>query len=411
MKFQLTKTHKLKQTYSFNHRLYDSLDVLKYSSTELFETIFDAMQENPLIELEADASSSNYIHEFIDTGISKNDLKSHLLYQLHTSSQIYNDQICTYIIESLDSNGFFSEDMNETIAYLNTDLHEFMLNLKFIQSFDPCGVAQTSQIESIIYQAEKQGSQYARMILTENQALIIAHNNKELAKQLNISLDELNEELEIIQNTCPFPCSDFETDSSDSIIPDIKVETVDGQLNISAISLYHVQTNDFYQDLLPDDSILKQYLNESKILLGNIEKRNATLMLVAHEMIYQQKDYFLFNGEMQPLTQQDIADKLGMNQTTVSRAVMNKFYLFNNEVYPLSKLFVSATSMGDSSDAIKKALMEIIENEDKTNPFSDEKLVLELEKYNLSVARRTVAKYRDLCHIPSTRKRKKKTTD
>lgn len=408
MKAQLTRKQQLKPIRTFNTRLHDSLTILKYSSNELLESLFTEMRENPLIEITYSNTLPYTEAITYEKGIGKKDLKSHLLFQLHTTSKPYNEIICSYIIESLNEYGFFSETIEEAAKELHVDTKEFETNLKLIQGFDPCGVAHKNQIESIIYQAEKAQIPWAESLLTQYSDALVRGNLNQIAEKLNITVEQLHHILQMIrQKTDPFPCRDYTSSKDITIIPDLSIEKIDQQLLIKPVEWYHIGINDTYLELLKKESSLKKYFDRSKILLANINRRNATLMLVAHEMIQCQKEYFLYNSELLPLCQKDIADKLQMNQATVSRTVMNKYYLFNDNIYPLSELFVSATSFGDSSDAIKKALLEIVESENPFHPFSDEQLANELKKYNLTAARRTIAKYRDDLHIPNIRKRKR----
>ena len=224
MKYKLTKTQQLKQTYTFNTRLSNSLDVLKYSNDELLKTIFAAMKENPLLELNYKEHFSPILSEYYEKAEDKKDLKSHLLFQLNSSVHNMSQKICTFIIESLDKDGFFSEEINDSCKYLGVPPQEFEKNLSFIQTFQPVGVAQRNQIEAIIYQSEQLGSRYARNIMVEYANLMIKNNLIAIANNLHISIDEVKKEICVIRSTNPFPCSEYVVEKEEIILPDLYIE-------------------------------------------------------------------------------------------------------------------------------------------------------------------------------------------
>lgn len=406
MKYQFTKQLKVSQTQTFNAKLYDSLEFLKLSSEEIIENIIQLMQENPLLEVEFSPFSHVSLDDGFETISEKESLKQHLYYQLHTSSQLYSDYVCSYIIEALDNHGFFNEDIDAFCRQLNVDEPTLLANLKFIQSFEPTGVAAKNSTHALILQCEKDKNMLAASLLRDFSKEIMSHNYKKIAETLDIKTSRINQAVAYIRTLNPFPCADYNTDNHDLMIPELKIEIVDQQVLLSPIHYYHITYNDVYMDLVKQDPILKKYLNDSKTILANLDKRNATLMLVANELVKIQYGHFLYGDELEVCRQADVAERLGINPSTVSRAVASKFYEFNNHCFPLADLFVSSTEQGDSSDAIKKAILEIIENENKQKPYSDDKLCEKLKFYNFNVSRRTINKYRKSLNIPSASKRK-----
>lgn len=408
MKYQFNNQLKVTQTQTFNAKLYDSLDVLKLSSEEVIENILQLMQENPLLEVDFTASSQLSLDDQFDTFYEKANLKKHLFYQLHTANKIYNDYLCSYIIESLDHHGFFTEDIQIICKQLDTDEATFLANLCFIQSFDPAGVAAKDSTHALILQAQRDNHPLTSTLLNDFCEEIMTQNYKQIAISLNIKTDDVLQEINYLRTLNPFPCADFNNDHDELMVPELKIEVVDQELLLSPIQYYHVTYNDIYTDLIKQDPQLKEYFKESKTILANLDKRNATLMLVANELVKIQEGYFRYGDELAACRQVDVAERLGINPSTVSRAVANKYYEFNNRCYPLAALFITATEQGDSSDAIKKAIIEIIENEDKIKPYSDDKLVEKLKLYNFNTSRRTINKYRTALNIPSASKRKQR---
>ncbi|MDQ0363122.1 RNA polymerase factor sigma-54 [Breznakia pachnodae] len=408
MKYRFTKDLTTTQTQTFHAKLYDSLEFLKLSNDEVIHSILKAIQENPLLEVDFDQYGMLPLDETYENVSQKPNLKTHLYYQLHTSDEFYSDKISSYIIEALDERGFFSEDTEETCKLLGVNKEEFLKHLSFIQTFDPLGVAAFNSIDSLIIQSKGKGHLLAAQILAECNEELLLKKYSLIAKKLDKKLEQITKELSFIQTLNPYPCTAFYTARDETKVPELKIEVENQQIMISPIRYYNVYYNDVYTDLLKTDKVIKKYFNEAKTIIANLDKRNATLLLIANELVTTQQGYFRYGDELVACTQKEVADRLGVNQSTVSRATMNKYYEFNNEVFALSDLFVAATESGTSSDGVKKALQEIIQQEDKTKPFRDDELVEELKKYNLQVSRRTVSKYRSSMGIPITGKRKKK---
>lgn len=408
MKFQYKYSTKQKQTQKFHMNLYDSLEVLKYTSNELLENILQEIQNNPLFDIDFFPYPETNDEAMYAYAQQVTSLKDNLFYQLHTTNRTYYEPLCSYIIESLDEHGFFHEDSQALSQMFQLSVDAVTKNLSVIQSFEPCGVAACNSIDALIIQAKKAGNDLAIAILRYYQDELLYKNFSAIAKSLKVKKKDVEEAYALIQTLEPFPCTGFDTNDKSTVIPDVRIVIDDHQLIITPIELYNINLDDFYLDMIKDNPILKSYFEKSKNLIMNLDKRNATILLIANEIVQHQSNYFLYQDELSPLKQSDIAHKLGINQTTVSRAIMNKFYEFQDQVYPFSKLFVSETQHGDSSDAIKKAIVEIIKSENKIKPLSDLKIVEELKNYEFIVSRRTVTKYREACKIGSTRERKLK---
>ena len=151
---------------------------------------------------------------------------------------------------------------------------------------------------------------------------------------------------------------------------------------------------------------MKDYFNEAHFLMENMTKRNQTVLIVANALVNIQSGYFLYDDELYPCTLSQLASETGFHESTISRTLNNKYYSFNGEAYPLKKLLVSQTASGDSSDSIKKAIVELVDDEDKEHPLSDNQILKKLEELELHCSRRVIVKYRQQLNIPSSTKRK-----
>ncbi|WP_294561517.1 hypothetical protein [uncultured Traorella sp.] len=406
MNYRLNKQLKTIQTQTFHAKLYDSLEFLRISNSEMFQSILQLIQENPLLEIEPISYPYLSLDESFENVSKQVDLKAHLYFQLHTTDSSYDSRVCSYIIESLNDSGFFNDDFESVCQKLNVQIDVFKKNLNLIQHFDPIGVAAKDSIDALIIQCKNQHRYHAATMLQCYHEEIIQQNYVSIAKNMHRTLNDIKQDMAFIRTLNPYPCSVFSSEKNEFILPDLKVEIIDHQIVLSPIRYFQISTNDLYTDLIDHDPTVRKYFQDAKILLANLDKRNSTLMLVASELLKIQENYFLYGSELEPCTQQNIASQLGINASTVSRAIADKYYEFNHHYFRLSDLFVSSTTQGDSSDAIKKAMIEIIEDEDKRAPFNDDQLVRELKKYNLNVSRRTVNKYRTLLNIQKASKRR-----
>ena len=193
--------------------------------------------------------------------------------------------------------------------------------------------------------------------------------------------------------------------------------------NLSSVLSTQNDTGDFYvidleamqgitlnygkeYEKVKNDENMKAYFNEAHFLMENMTKRNQTVLIVANALVNIQSGYFLYDDELYPCTLSQLASETGFHESTISRTLNNKYYSFNGEAYPLKKLLVSQTASGDSSDSIKKAIVELVDDEDKEHPLSDNQILKKLEELELHCSRRVIVKYRQQLNIPSSTKRK-----
>lgn len=402
MKQSLRMTQKLKQTLHLSLSMKQALDILKMNQSDLISCIEDFVNANPVIEYTPSVDMHQYLNEALSQKVT---LKEELYMQLHTTQEKYDEKIANFIIESLNEKGFLSYSFAEYIKLLNIDTATFKKTLSIIQSFEPSGVAAQNSIDSISIQLKQQYLLDAALIWDNHQDALVKHNIEQIAKKTNLSKEQVLECIDDIRSCDPFPCRNYKTTEDVVLIPDFEIVIIDDEIQIIPKQIGHI----YIDDELKHTSIsneLKDYFAEAYYFVDSLNKRNKTLLQMANELVHIQKNYFLFNDERKPCTLQDIANKSGFHESTVSRTLSNKFYLFENEVYPVKSLFVSATKQGSSKDAILKALKKFINEEDKTNPLADYELVEKLSDLELYVSRRAIAKYRDQLHIPNSKMRK-----
>ena len=402
MKQTLKTTHKLNQTLQLSLSMKQSLDVLKMNQSELLSSIQDIVDNNPIIEYTPSIDMHQYLNEAISTSAT---LQDELYLQLHTCKENYDESIANFIIESLDDNGFLSYPITTYCHLLKTNTSVFMKTLLLLQTFEPSGVCAQNSIDSIAIQLHQQYLFDAQTIWENYQEQLLKKDYKTIQQAMHLTFEELQECIQDIKQCDPFPCRNFTSKKEQLILPDFEVKLVDDTIQIQLASIGHIHIDDELKHKDISDA-LKTYFSEAYYFVDSLNKRNKTLLIMANAILHIQKNYFLFKDELQPCTLSDIAKTCGFHESTVSRTLSNKFYTFENEIYPVKQLFVSTTKEGSSKDAIKKAMLQLIKNEDKQQPFSDLQLVEQLATLELYVSRRGVAKYRNQLKILNSKQRK-----
>jgi RNA polymerase sigma-54 factor len=339
------------------------------------------------------------------------------------------------IIYSLDTNGYLKTPLEELLPPLppamNGDMQaqraQQMVTaeeaLRVVQRLDPPGVGARSLKECLLLQLTPGMPFYDELRLLITHHLEDLENNRlpQISKKIGLSIEKIQEVWQELRKLKPKPGADFTESTVPSVTPDVFVERneqgkyevrlEDGQLPSLYISPY-------YRKLLRDEGTnaetreyIKRKINSAQWLIESIEQRRSTLTRVA-QAISDHQTKFLDDGPeyIEPLKMQQIADKVGVHVTTVSRAVDDKWIQTPRGIFPLKRFFVGGTTSADGEevawDRVRIKLQEIIDNEDKTKPLSDDAIVEELGKAGITVARRTVTKYRKAMNIPSSRGRR-----
>ncbi|KHO62902.1 RNA polymerase, sigma 54 subunit, RpoN/SigL [Thermoanaerobacter sp. YS13] len=446
---KLQQTQKLIMT----PELKQAIEILQLNSLELSTLIEQELETNPLLEKEEtdeDESAyeydlyelSKYIREteermyyddsddeeieevnyenFVST---KPSLTDHLLFQLHiTPVSPKIQKICEYIIFSLSPSGYLREDIKDIAEILECTEEEVLEGLSIVQSFDPPGIAARNLQECLKLQLLAQDS-YKGIIkkLVDYHLEEIAEGKYSyLAKLYNISLKEVQQAVDFIKKLNPKPGSSFSSIADVRyIVPDVEVVKRDGEyfVIVNDSVTPKLKINNYYHSILNShDEEAKKYIN-SKLqsamwLIKSLESRKETLYKVVKAIVELQRD-FLDKGinYLKPMTQKQIADIVGIHESTVSRAINGKYVATPRGLFEIKFFFQSGISNTNgnqfSAETIKNLIKKLIEEEDPANPLSDQKIADILKEKNINISRRTVAKYREECNIPSTIKRRR----
>ena len=402
MKQDLIYTHTYKQTFHMTMGLKSHLEILSKDRQTLSDLLYTVSQNNPFLEY----TPSQDIQQYLEAGISdKPSLKNELYLQLHTTKQKHNETIADYIIESLDSHGFFNYDLDIVLNDLKCTKEEFIDTLNLIQAFEPLGVAAKNSVDSLMIQLKEKEYIIAYTILKDYSKELEEKDFYTISESLDIPYESVFDELAHMQECNPFPCSEYATESTTNLaLPEFTIEIIEDQLKIIPKEMGNLSLHCEEVKLANE---AKKYLNEAKFYIDSLNRRNKTILLLANILITHQKNYFLFQDDLRECTLKEIAQESGYSISTVSRTLSDKYYEFNNQIYPVKDLFVSKTHNGSSKDSIQKAIQLLIMVEDKENPLQDEQIVKELEDMELYASRRTISKYRKELNIPNSKQRKK----
>ncbi|MEK3948136.1 RNA polymerase factor sigma-54 [Paenibacillus peoriae] len=446
--FKLVMTPELRQ----------AITILQYSSADLISFLHEQANNNPVIDLPEFNMSIGSIKEeaerfsqkdqgdllehyrggekypsvqranpvtFLDFVPNPNDtLFEHLNRQLGLVCGLTNSQrmVARYLIGNLNEMGYLELDVPTVASLLDVPIAEIEDMLLVIQSFDPPGIASYSLEECLLLQLQLAGMDDECIVrMVSNHLADLANNRiQKIADALEIGRQEVIQMADRIRKLNPCPGAAFAHKEQQYIIADITVEKANGEylVLINDISAPRVEINPFYRQMMQDlpNSETKRFIHEkmntAKWLINSLKQRRLTLLRVAKAIVEKQQDFFEHGVYfLKPITQKEIADKTGLHESTVSRAVSNKFIQTPRGLFELKFFFTSSLTSADgdaaSSESAKKRIKNLIDDEDKQKPLSDQAITTLLGKEGLHLSRRTVAKYREELRYLSSAKRKK----
>lgn len=333
--------------------------------------------------------------------------------------------IAHYIIGNIDEDGYLVTSLKDISDSVKCSLEKVEKVRKKIMNFDPVGVGSLSLKEALLVQLEylEIDNPYLRKIIEDHLELLEKSRYVELSKSLNISLSKVKELIEEIKKLHPKPGRKYAQERTHYIVPDIIVEKADDKYTIKVNNegIPSLKINKFYRKLISTAAkdnpeayeFLKAKLKKAFWFLRSLDQRNNTIYKVAHFIVNKQKD-FIEKGldYIKPLTLIELAQDIGVHESTVGRVVANKHMMTPRGVIPLKYFFHKALS-GDSGEEIstlriKERMKRLVDNEDRESPLSDVEISEILAKDDFNIARRTVAKYRKQLKISPSHIRKRK---
>jgi RNA polymerase sigma-54 factor len=432
--------------------LRQSITILQYSATDLMDFLHEQANENPLLEIEEpelmkmeeriphDKQKTGWEESergsYVDFVVSKEDYvnpidyysEDHITLQKYLDEQIQylhltrrEEKILQFLVGNLDGNGYLEATYESAPRSLNVTLGEWEQGIETLQQLEPFGVGARNLEECLLIQLRhtEWKDELCEKVIRFHLPDLAARRYQKIAVKFKIAIEEVQQIADFITGLHPKPGVLFHTHDLKFIIPDVFVDRVeDGQYIIQANDriLPRIHFNKQYEGLIgqPGEAkhFLEERLNRLNWLVKSLDQRKRTIIRVTEAIIEEQKDFFESRESvLKPLTLREIAQKINVHESTVSRATHQKYVQTPRGVFELKYFFAnrltSSSGENTSADHVKQLVKQLVECENKRKPLSDQKLVQLLKDRDVEVARRTVAKYRDELGILSSTQRKR----
>jgi len=461
----LSQTQTLSQQQVLAPQLQQSLQILQVPMLELRNLIQQELQTNPTLEDESGeptiedkqrereefqeefdrlakldeewrdymAQNSGYSARsaedeerrqfFFDSLVKEETLQQHLVEQIQSSDLPSDDRkLAELIIGNIDDHGFMQSSPEEISQNTGMDLTDIQRVLEVVQTLHPVGVGARDLRECLLIQLRRLAKDNTLEYRIVDRFLEDLGKRRfpEIARRLSTTVEQVQRAANFIATLDPKPGQIFTPDPNNYVLPDVTVEKIGGewQISLNGDQIPHLRISNTYKDLMAQDSNgaeVKDYIRDKirsgKFLIKSIHQRQQTISNIAHEIVGRQRD-FLEAGPsaLRPMTMVQIADAVGVHETTVSRAISGKYMATPHGVFEMKYFFTpgyqTATGENMSNTSVKGAIAELVKGEDAKNPLSDKEIVEILSKRGIPIARRTVAKYRNELNILPSNMRK-----
>lgn len=360
---------------------------------------------------------------FFDSLVSETSLQEHLMQQAELADLPPAAlEAMKHLVGSLDDRGFLTQTPSDVALQTGLPLAAVQEALKTLRTFDPSGIGANDLADCLLLQLKTKGrgtSLAARMI-KDHFELLTRRRIPELARKLAADADDVQSAIEEISKLDPAPGRRFADDNNRVVIPDVTVakDGEDWKIELNSDYIPRLRLSSTYRDMIAKGSLSKSerdYLRErmrsGKFLIDSIEQRQRTIERITREIINAQKEFFEEGvSHLKPLTMTQIAAVVGVHETTVSRAIANKYVRTPHGVFEFKYFFTPGyqadSGAAVSNTSVKEMIADLINLEDKAAPLSDQDLVAKLQEKGIKIARRTVAKYREeLGLLPSNLRR------
>jgi RNA polymerase sigma-54 factor len=358
-----------------------------------------------------------------DSLVAETSLQEHLIEQVRLSDMTPEQRsVAEMIIGNIDDYGYLQSGVDELAFSTNIPAENVLEVVKIVQMFHPPGVGARNLQECLLLQlerADKKDSLEYRIVSQCMEALG-KRRLPEIARSLGLSVDQVQEGVERIAHLEPRPGRDFLPDNQQYILPEIFVQKVDDEYVVTNNNeqIPHLRISNTYKDLMSQASSngeVREYIRDKiragKFLIKSLHQRQQTILNIATEIVSRQRDFLdLGVAHLKPLTMVQVAQVVGVHETTVSRAVSGKYMQTPQGVFEMKYFFTSgirtSSGVGMSNTSVKDMISEMIGKESSSKPLSDEEIVKTLAQKGIVIARRTVAKYRSELNILPSHLRK-----
>lgn len=425
-----------------------SLEILAMDQGELSQFLQNEYLENPLLEWSGESSMGtgaeelgkayehtvtygrNYEEMVEEEDKRRRDIpmqdqgqiRNYLLYQLpqqrFTPSQW---RLMEFMVECLDDTGFFTVPLEEVAQKTKMSVDEVAYALSILQSLEPWGIFSPDLKSCLLKQLEREGLKSTAVwrVVEEHLTDVAEGKISNISRNLGLSTLEVRKCIEQIARLNPRPMREFSVGKANYLVPDVifrrEQERWEVELNDSWVEDYHI--NDYYLQMLRNsqDEELSEYfrsrLERVRFVMNSIAQRRQTLLSIARAVMERQRTYLEGKAFLRPMTMKDVAEEVGIHTSTVSRAIKGKYVQYPGGTLLMKSLFSASipTAEGDEGRGtmeIKEMIRELILGENKRKPYSDQALAVALQKKNVKLSRRAVAKYREEMGIQGSYGRK-----
>lgn len=431
------------QKLALTPQMEQSLSVLQMGTEELNQCIEEEVLSNPMLDYAKepekkevrrsqgegigyysrkkteDTDYQSYLNAIADEKSEDTELAEYLRMQLYTKKiSPRRQKIGEYLIECLEESGYLKMDMDELAKGIGLSKEELEREIRFMQTLEPCGVFARDLKECLLLQVqgEEQMQRQARLLIEKYLDEIAQNKIPQISKQTGLTTVEITKTIRYIKEELePVPGRGYGcANRNEYIYPDITVKEDEKGYRI-ILNKEKVHTLELNREYLPmlgqvhsseENKYLKEQYQKAKILLRNIGKREETLAAVAEAIVDWQREFFeKGKASLKPMNLLDIAQELDVHESTVSRAVRDKYLECRWGIFELKYFFSNKTSDGNNCNVLT-CIQEIIRSENKQKPLSDAKIAEQLEKKGIRISRRTVTKYREQMQIPNMQMRK-----
>ena len=441
-------------------QLQQSLQILQAPTLELKNLVQQELQTNPLLEEDPDLSDTedrstdaefqeeferlakldeewrDYMAQnvsysarsqedeerrqfFLDSLANQETLQQHLLEQLNTADiDAKKRKAAELLIGNIDDIGFLSAPLDEIANLSGTPINDLQEALELVQTFHPVGVGARDLKDCLLIQLRRIGKAQSFEYQIVDQYLDDLGRKRypDIARRIGVTVDQVQKAANFIATLDPKPGQIFSPQPNSYVLPDVLVEKItdDYVVSLTGDQIPHLRINKTYRDLMTQSrnggevrDYIREKIRSGKFLIKSIHQRQQTILNIAIEIVKRQRD-FLDNGTafLKPMTMVQIADAVGVHETTVSRAISGKYIATPQGVVEMKFFFTPGYQTNDgvslSNTSVKETIADLVRSEDNRMPLSDKEIVEILSERGIPIARRTVAKYRaELNILPS----------
>lgn len=449
---ELKQTQKLAQQLVLTPQLQQAIKLLQLSQMELVEAIEQEIKENPVLEVEEEQQEEGEAHkkeemlEWLERYSPSEDfstredkeypdyenivkkgsnLRDYLRWQVGLSDFSNEERVwAEWVIENIDDNGYLSCSLDEIAEMSGIAIESLEIVLKKVQRLDPAGVGARDLRECLLIQHASTGEkdEVFEDVVRNHFDLFKKMDLREIARKTGHTLEQIKAAFERIKSLDPKPGRNYGNEQPIYVVPDVHVvKGEDGfEVFLNDEGIPDLRMNKYYVELFVSEKAngdtkdyIKKKIKQAEWFMKSLQQRQRTLYLVAKSIVDFQREFFEKGIRcLKPLILKDVANYVGVHESTVSRITSNKYMGTPSGVFEMKFFFTTGVGSenGDaqSANAVMDCISEIVTKEDKSNPLKDEEIVALLkERFNVKIARRTVAKYRELLHIQSSRERRR----